>query len=59
MRVRDVPPLLTPLIMKYKIKSKYKAYIVRWAWTKLNLDGEYTKEEWNNAGFKDVILEAV
>ena len=47
------------LIMKYRIKSKYKTYLARYAWTSLDIDGVYTKEEWNTAGFKDLLLETV
>jgi|GEM_PF-4803432 len=42
---------------KFKIKAKYKAHLLKYAWTKLDLNGEYTKEEWNTAGFMDCILE--
>jgi hypothetical protein len=45
--------------MKYKIKSKYKAHLARYVWSGLDIDGAYTKEEWNTAGFKDLVLEAV
>jgi hypothetical protein len=41
----------------YKIKEKYKSFLATYAWTKLDLNGSYTKEVWNKAGFKDSILE--
>jgi len=40
----------------YKIADKYKAMVTKYAWTKLDLNGVYTKETWNKAGFKDSIL---
>jgi hypothetical protein len=44
---------------KFKIKAKYKNYLYRFCtWTSLDLDGIYTKAEWNKAGFKDLLLEA-
>lgn len=43
----------------YKIADKWKGFMFKYAWTKLNLDSVYSKEEWNNAGFKDSVLEKV
>jgi hypothetical protein len=59
--MRDMTPKekAKELIMKYRIKSKYKTYLARYAWTSLDIDGVYTKEEWNTAGFKDLLLETV
>jgi hypothetical protein len=44
---------------KYKIKEKYKSLMAKYAWTKLDLDGIYSKEDWNKAGFKDSVLEII
>jgi hypothetical protein len=41
----------------YKIKDKWKAWIAKYAFTSLNINGVYTRAEWNNAGFKDSLLE--
>jgi hypothetical protein len=43
----------------YKIKEKYKALISRYAWTKLDINTSYSKEEWIRNGFKESILELV
>jgi hypothetical protein len=43
----------------FKIKEKYLKHIVEYSNTKLDLYGSYTKEEWNKAGFKDLVLEEV
>jgi hypothetical protein len=45
--------------MKYRIKNKYKAHLAKYAWSNLDIDGVYIKEEWNTAGFKDLLLETV
>jgi hypothetical protein len=44
-------------LIKYKIKEKYKSMMFKYAFTRLDLDGEYSKEEWNTAGFMDCVLE--
>jgi hypothetical protein len=31
--------------------------LFKYAWTKLDLNGEYTMEEWTKAGFKELVLE--
>lgn len=43
----------------YKIKDKAKAMIAKYGFTSLNINGVYTKAEWNKAGFKDDVLETV
>ena len=43
----------------YKIKDKYKAHIAKYAWTKLDINGVYSLDEWVNAGFKTTVLESV
>jgi hypothetical protein len=43
----------------FKIKEKYLKHIAKYSHTKLDLFGSYTKEEWNKAGFKDLVLEEV
>ena len=43
----------------FKIKDKYKSHLARYAHTTLDLNGNYTKEEWNKHGFKDSLLENV
>jgi len=43
--------------VNYKIKSKYKAHLLKYAWTKLDLNSEYSLEEWTKAGFKKSVLE--
>lgn len=43
----------------YKIKEKYKTFVVKNAWTKLDINGIYTLKEWNTAGFKECILEEI
>jgi hypothetical protein len=40
----------------YRIADKYKSMVFKYAFTKLDLNGIYTKETWNKAGFKDSIL---
>jgi len=40
----------------YKIKDKWKKHMFKYAATKLDLNGEYTKDVWNKAGFKDSLL---
>jgi hypothetical protein len=41
----------------FKIKAKYKSHLARYAWTKLDLNGCYTKAEWNKHGFRESLLE--
>ena len=43
--------------VNYRIKSKYKAHLLKYAWTKLDLNSEYSLEEWTKAGFKKSVLE--
>jgi hypothetical protein len=43
----------------YKIKDKYKAHIAKYAFTKLDINGVYSLEEWTQAGFKTLVLELV
>lgn len=44
----------------YEIKKKYRNRVAMYAMkTKLDINGIYTKEEWNRNGFKDSILEKV
>ncbi len=43
--------------IKYRIKEKYKSFMFKYAWTKLDLNSEYSKEEWNSNGFMDSVLE--
>jgi hypothetical protein len=43
----------------YKIKDKFKSHLFKYAHTKLDINGVYTKEEWNKAGFNDRVLELV
>ena len=43
----------------YKIKETYRAFLSKYAWTKLDLNGSYSKEDWNAAGFKDKVLEKI
>ena len=44
-------------ITTYRIKEKYKSLFATYAWTKLDLNGSYSIEDWNKAGFKDSILD--
>ena len=41
----------------YKIKDKFKLHLFKYAHTKLDINGVYTKEEWNKNGFNDRVLE--
>ena len=44
----------------YKIKDKYLNHVMRYSMkSNLDLTGIYTKQDWNNNGFKDEILELV
>jgi hypothetical protein len=43
----------------YRIKEKYKALIVKYAWTGLDTNSIYSKEVWINAGFKEYVLELI
>ncbi len=43
----------------YRIKEKYKALIAKYAWTKLDTNSTYSKEEWINFGFKEYVLELI
>jgi hypothetical protein len=43
----------------YKIKDKYKEWIAKYAFTKLDINGVYSLEEWTKAGFKISALELV
>lgn len=43
----------------YKLKDKYKRMVSKYAFTRLDINGTYTKETWLNAGFKESILEEV
>jgi hypothetical protein len=44
---------------QFKIKEKYKSHLAKYAKTSLDLNGTYTKDKWNKAGFKDSLLENV
>jgi hypothetical protein len=43
----------------YKIKEKWIGFMLKYAWTKLDVTGEYDKETWNKSGFKDSVLEKI
>jgi hypothetical protein len=43
----------------YKLKEKYKIHMFKYAWTKLDLNGVYSKEVWNEHGFVTKVLEEV
>ncbi len=43
----------------YKLKEKYKAMVAKYAFTRLDINGVYSLETWNKAGFKVCILEEV
>ena len=43
----------------YKIKAKYIAFMFKYAHTTLDINGVYSKETWNKAGFLDRVLEEV
>jgi hypothetical protein len=43
----------------YKIKDKFKVHLAKYAHSKLDINGAYTKEEWNRAGFMDHVLELI
>ena len=43
-----------------RIKQKYIKIVSKYAMkTKLDIRGTYSKETWNNSGFKDSILEDI
>ena len=48
---------MTNTSTKLKLKDKYKGIVIKFGLTSLDINGSYTKEEWNKAGFKDYILE--
>ena len=43
----------------YKIKEKYKNYVAKYAWTKLDINGIYSLEEWKKNGFTERVLELI
>lgn len=44
----------------YRIKERYKSHIIKYMMNSgLDINGLYTKEQWNKAGFKDLILEKI
>ena len=44
----------------YRLKEKYKVMVVKYAMkTKLDINGVYTKDDWNSNGYKDTILEKI
>lgn len=43
----------------YKIADKWKKHIFKYASTKLDLNGIYSKEIWNKNGFQDKVLEKI
>ena len=44
----------------YKLKEKWKNTVMKYSMnTNLDINGSYTKEEWNKNGFKDLILEKI
>lgn len=43
----------------YKLKEKYKNMVAKYGFTKLDINGVYSKETWITAGFKESILEEI
>lgn len=43
----------------YKLKDKYKGMVAKYAFTGLDINGIYSLETWETAGFKISILEVV